>query len=94
MIGEYCEKRKGVYIVLETLLYYKYLHPRQDVRLFQSGFVGGFSARSFDTKFVTPILKKIKTSINGRKWLANKKYGAILYVVQNEAVCFLIRYLF
>ena len=60
MIGEYCEKGKGVYIVLETLLYYKYLHPRQDVRLFQSGFVGGFSARSFDTKFVTPILKKLK----------------------------------
>lgn len=60
LIGEYCEKRKGVYTVLTTLLYYKYLHPEQDVRLFQTGFSGGFSARSFDTKNVTPILKKLK----------------------------------
>lgn len=60
LIGEYCEKRKGVYTVLATLLYYKYLHPEQDVRLFQTGFSGGFSARSFDTKYVTPVLKKLK----------------------------------
>ena len=59
LIGEYCEKRKGVYTVLVTLLYYKYLHPEQDVRLFQKGFEGGFSARSFDTEYVTPILKKL-----------------------------------
>lgn len=60
LIGGYCEKLKGAYTVLTTLLYYKYLHPEQDIRLFQTGFPGGFSARSFDTKYVTPILKKLK----------------------------------
>ncbi len=60
LIGEYCEKRKGVYTVLATLLYYKYLCPQQDIRLFQTGFPGGFSARSFDTRYVTPVLKKLK----------------------------------
>ena len=59
LIADYCDKRKGVYTVLTTLLYYKYLHPEQDIRLFQTGFKGGFSARSFDTKFVTPTLKKL-----------------------------------
>ena len=75
MIGEYCKKRKGVYIVLATILYYKGLHPRQDVRLFQSGFVGGFSARSFDTKFVTPILKKLKIPAMAESgWLTRSVY--------------------
>ena len=59
IIGEYSKERKGVYTVLATLLYYKYLHPEQDVRLFQTRFTNGFSARSFDTKNVTPILTKL-----------------------------------
>lgn len=58
-IGLACEQRKGVYTVLVTLLYYKYLYPKQDIRLFQTRFKGGFSARSFDTKYVTPALKKL-----------------------------------
>ena len=58
-ISNECEKKKGVYTVLTTLLYYKYLHPEQDIRLHQTRFTNGFSGRSFDTQNVTPILKKM-----------------------------------
>lgn len=58
-IGEECEKKKGLYTVLTTLLYYKYLHPEQDIRYHQDRFEQGFSGRSFDTKNVTPVLKKL-----------------------------------
>lgn len=60
LIGENSDKRKGVYTVLITLLYYKYLHPKQDIRKHQVQIPGGFSGRSFDTTQVTPILKKNK----------------------------------
>lgn len=60
IIGENSEKRKGVYTVLTTLLYYKYLKPQQDVRRHQAQLEGGFSGRSFDTANVTPVLKKHK----------------------------------
>ena len=59
-IGNECEKKKGLYTVLTTLLYYKYLHPEQDIRYHQDKFKNGFSGRSFDTKYVTPILKKLE----------------------------------
>ena len=58
-IGINCDKKKGLYTVLTTLLYYKHLHPEQDVRLHQDRFENGFSGRSFDTINVTPILKKL-----------------------------------
>lgn len=58
IIGENSSKRKGVYTVLTTLLYYKYLYPQQDIRNHQAQLKGGFSGRSFDTSNVTPILKK------------------------------------
>ncbi len=57
-IAENCQKKKGVYTVLVTLLYYKTLNPNQDIRLHQERFEGGFSGRGFDSKFVTPVLKK------------------------------------
>lgn len=59
IIGNNCLNQKGVYTVLVTLLYYKYLHPEQDVRLHQANMIGGFSGRSFDTSFVTPILREL-----------------------------------
>lgn len=59
VIGEHSIKQKGLYTVLTTLLYYKYLHPQQDVRKHQKQIAGGFSGRSFDTENVTPILKKM-----------------------------------
>lgn len=58
LIGENSDKRKGVYTVLTTLLYYKYLYPKQDVRKHQVQIEGGFSGRSFDTNNVTPVLKR------------------------------------
>lgn len=59
-IGQVCEKKKGLYTVLTTLMYYKHLHPEQDIRYFQAKMENGFSARSFDTYCVTPVLKKLK----------------------------------
>lgn len=58
-IGKECQKKKGLYTVLTTLLYYKYLHPEQDIRYHQNHLREGFSGRSFDTKYVTPVLKKL-----------------------------------
>ncbi|MBF4473929.1 MAG: DNA (cytosine-5-)-methyltransferase [Methanobacterium formicicum] len=51
------ENYKGVFTVLVTSLTYKCLHPEQDVRIHQKNMFGGYSGRSFDTKFVTPFLK-------------------------------------
>ena len=56
----YCRKRgnaKGSFTVTFTSLTYKCLHPEQDVRLHQANMEGGYSGRTFDTKYVTPFLK-------------------------------------
>ena len=69
-IGDNCEKKKGLYTVLTTLLYYKYLHKEQDIRLHQTRFKNGFSGRSFDTQYVTPVLKKLGLPSMGESgWL-------------------------
>lgn len=53
------ESFKAVYTVLITSLTYKCLHPEQDVRKHQVSLScgGGYSGRTFDTKYVTPFLK-------------------------------------
>ena len=53
------ETLKAVYTVLVTSLTYKCLHNQQDVRRHQANLSvgGGYSGRSFDTKYVTPFLK-------------------------------------
>lgn len=48
---------KGVYTALVSSLTYKTLHPEQDVRLHKIEFEGGYSGRSYDTRYVTPFLK-------------------------------------
>lgn len=69
-IARKCQKQKGVYTVLVTLLYYKYLHPEQDIRYHQSQLENGFSGRTFDTKYVTPVLKKLGLPAMGESgWL-------------------------
>ena len=50
---------KGVYTVLVTLALYKTLNPSQDIRYHKIDLPGGFSGRSFDTKYVTPFLKEM-----------------------------------
>jgi len=52
-------KQKGVFTVLVTLLIYKIENPKQDIRLHRTEFKNGFSGRSYDTKYITPTLKKI-----------------------------------
>jgi DNA (cytosine-5)-methyltransferase 1 len=50
---------KGAYTVLVTLFVHKLLFSDQDIRLHQSKMKKGFSARSIDTKFITPTLKEL-----------------------------------
>lgn len=51
------EEYKGVLTVLITLVTTKIVMPNQDIRLHQANMNGGFSGRTYDTKFVTPFLK-------------------------------------
>ncbi len=51
--------QKGVFTVLVTLSIYKIVHPKQDIRNHQTQIPNGFSGRSFDTKYITPTLKKV-----------------------------------
>lgn len=53
------DRNKGVYTVLVTLLVHKLLHPKQDIRYFQDKMDDGFSARTIDTKYITPTLKEL-----------------------------------
>lgn len=57
-IGRQIENQKGVFTVLVTLFFYKIYHPDQDIRFHQDNMENGFSGRSFDTRFITPILKE------------------------------------
>ncbi|MBE6732459.1 MAG: DNA (cytosine-5-)-methyltransferase [Ruminococcaceae bacterium] len=58
VIAQKEETFKGVFTVLFTSLTYKALHPNQDVRRHQANMYGGYSGRSFDTKYITPFLKQ------------------------------------
>ena len=51
------ETQKAVLGVTLTSLVYKVYEPRQDIRKHQEGMKGGYSGRTFDTKYVTPFLK-------------------------------------
>ena len=55
---DFGEKQKGVLAVVTTGLIYKYYHPEQDVRMHQSALEGGYSGRTFDTKHITPFLRR------------------------------------
>ena len=58
-IAENVYNQKAVYTVLVTLLVHKTLFPEQDIRFHQENLQGGFSARTIDTKFITPTLKEL-----------------------------------
>ena len=54
------EKAKSVYTVLITLAIHKILHPKQDIRRFQTkNMDNGFSARGIDTKYISPTLGEL-----------------------------------
>lgn len=57
-IVKFEETQKGVYTALLSSLVYKYIHPKQDVRYHKVSLSGGYSGRSFDTKYITPFLKE------------------------------------
>ena len=59
-ILEHAESAKAVLTVLFTSIVYKSLHPSQDTRLHQANLKGGYSGRSFDTRYITPFLKEKK----------------------------------
>lgn len=54
------ESSKGVLTVVLTSLVYKILHANQDIRNHQTSIENGYSGRTFDTKYITPFLKKYK----------------------------------
>ncbi len=56
-ILQYSEQAKGILTVCITSIVYKALHPDQDIRNHQNSIEGGYSGRTFDTRFITPFLK-------------------------------------
>ncbi len=58
VIAENAETQKAVLGVTLTSLVYKIYKPKQDIRNHQEGMKGGYSGRTFDTKYVTPFLKR------------------------------------
>lgn len=65
------ETAKAVYTVTLTSLVYKLIHPQQDIRYHQTNMQGGYSGRSFDTKFITPFLKekRLPAAMKESGWL-------------------------
>jgi len=58
-ITDNIDRNKGVYTVLITLMVHKLLFPKQDIRYHQDKMKKGFSARTVDTKYITPTLKEL-----------------------------------
>ena len=56
---EYEERQKAAFTVLISSLFYKCLHPEQDIRLHMIEIDNekAYSGRTFDTKYITPFLK-------------------------------------
>ncbi|MCL2629704.1 MAG: hypothetical protein FWD33_03410 [Alphaproteobacteria bacterium] len=59
-IAENALNQKGVYTAVITLGVYKILNPKQDIRNHKVELPGGFSGRSFDTKYITPTLMELE----------------------------------
>lgn len=57
VIAKNCEKQKAVVTALITSLTKKIESPSQDIRYHKVELPGGYSARTFDTRYVTPFLK-------------------------------------
>jgi len=76
---------KGVYTVLITLMVHKLLDPKQDIRYFQKKMKNGFSARSMDTKFITPTLKELGLlSMAESGWLTRSLEQPYPYILKYE----------
>ncbi len=70
IVLKYSEQAKAVLCVLITSLVYKTLHPEQDIRKHQVSIEGGYSGRTFDSKFITPFMKACKfPAMSDSGWL-------------------------
>ncbi|HHT9104609.1 MAG TPA: hypothetical protein ACFYD7_01900 [Candidatus Wujingus californicus] len=58
IIVENAETQKAVLGVTLTSIVYKVYEPSQDIRRHQESMENGYSGRTFDTKYVTPFLKR------------------------------------
>lgn len=54
---EVVEKQKAINNVIITSVVYKILNPKQDIRYHKTTLSNGYSARSFDTKYIVPFLQ-------------------------------------
>ena len=79
------DKNKGVYTVLITLLVHKLIDNKQDIRFFQNKMKKGFSARTIDTKYITPTLKELKLpSMAESGWLTRSLEQPYPYTLKYE----------
>ena len=79
------DKNKGVYTVLITLLVHKLIEQKQDIRFFQNKMKKGFSARTIDTKYITPTLKELKLpSMAESGWLTRSLEQPYPYTLKYE----------
>ncbi len=58
VISSKAESFRAIITTLTTSLVKKIENPEQDVRYHRNGLEGGYSGRTYDTKFVTPFFKK------------------------------------
>lgn len=68
LITENIDRSRWVYTVLVTLMLYKLYNPKQDIRYFQKKMDNWFSARSFDTMYITPTLKELWLPSMAESW--------------------------
>lgn len=79
------DRNKGVYTVLITLFVHKLIDPKQDIRYFQNKMKNGFSARTIDTKFITPTLKELRLpSMAESGWLTRSLEQPYPYTLKYE----------
>lgn len=75
-------RQKAVWTVLITLLFYKILNPKQDIRYHKIELENGFSGRSFDTKIITPTLRKLELPAMAESgWLTRSLEQAYPYTL-------------
>ena len=60
IVLNYSEQARAVLTVIITSITFKAIHPEQDIRNHQASITGGYSGRTFDSKYITPFMKKYK----------------------------------
>ena len=57
---QYAEQAKAVLTVALTSITYKIINPSQNITKHQTSIPGGYSGRTFDSRFITPFMKAKK----------------------------------